>query len=246
MNSGNMTPKHLEWVAEELDEWCGTLRFSLEPSTVTSFYVDLAARDGLRRRAPVPLEGRVLFLDTRSLHAVLMQSVVMLEQKIRHQPLSERTPKRAEQLALVTRLASQVDPEFKPFARRGERTAAAGVVDAIVGFTRISGYLKEEEHSPLVSVESGKSFGGTMELAVFGRVAQRERPPPGHRSTSARVLHVPGRTMGSQGCEPDRLPRAGADERRHRGDARDAGGDSPARRESMDAGYCAANPPDDQ
>ncbi len=170
MNSGNMTPKHLEWVAEELDEWCGTLRFSLEPSTVTSFYVDLAARDGLRRRVPVPLEGRVLFLDTRSLHAVLMQSVVMLEQKIRHQPLSGRTPKRAEQLALVTKLAAQVDPEFKPFARRGERTAAAGVVDAIVGFTKICGYLKEEEHSPLVSVESGKSFGGTLELAVFGRL----------------------------------------------------------------------------
>ncbi len=170
MNSGNMTPKHLEWVAEELDEWCGPLRLSIEPSTVTSFYVDLSAREGLRRRVPTPLEGRVLFLDTRSLHAVLMQSVVMLEQKIRHQPLSGRTPKRAEQLALVTRLASQVDPEFKPFARRGERTAAVGMVDAIVGFARISEYLKEEELSPLAPIETGKSFGGTMELAVFGRM----------------------------------------------------------------------------
>ena len=170
MNAGNLTAKHLEWVAGELDEWCAPLRLALEPSSVTSFYVDLSARDGLKRRTPAPLEGRVLFLDTRPLHSVLLQNVVMIEQKIRAQPLSERTPKRTEQLSLLTKLASQVDPEFKPFARRGERMAAAGTVDAIVGFAKISGYLREEEQAPAVAVESGKSFGGTMELAVFGRM----------------------------------------------------------------------------
>ena len=170
MNAGNMTARHLEWVAGELDEWCAPLRLSLEPSSVTSFYVDLGARDGLKRRTPAPLEGRVLFLDTRPLHSVLLQNVVMIEQKIRAQPLSERTPKRTEQLTLLTKLASQVDPEFKPFARRGERMAAAGTVDAIVGFAKISGYLREEDQAPAAAVESGKSFGGTMELAVFGRM----------------------------------------------------------------------------
>jgi cyclic-di-GMP-binding protein len=170
MNSGNMTARHLEWVAGELDEWCAPLRLSLEPSTVTSFYIDLGAREGLRRRTPAPLEGRVLFLDTRPLHSVLMQNVLMLEQKIKGQPLSERTGKRSEQLGLLTKLASQVDPEFKPFARRGERTAAAGTVDAIVGFAKISGFLREEEQMPVPRMEHGKSFGGTMELAVFGRM----------------------------------------------------------------------------
>ena len=170
MNAGNMTARHLEWVAGELDEWAAPLRLSLEPSSVTSFYVDLASREGLRRRTPQPLEGRVLFLDTRPLHATLMQNVVMIEQKIKAQPLSERTGKRSEQLGLLTKLASQVDPEFKPFARRGERTSAAGTVDAIVGFTKISGFLKEEELAPIPYAEHGKSFGGTMELAVFGRM----------------------------------------------------------------------------
>ncbi len=170
MHAGNMTARHLEWVAGELDDWCGPLRLTLEPSSVTSFYIDLGGREGLRRRAPAPLEGHVLFLDTRPLHAVLRQNVVMLEQKIKAQPLSERTGKRSEQLGLMSKLASQVDPEFKPFARRGERMAAAGTVDAIVGFTKISGYLGEEEHNPVPTVESGKSFGGTMELAVFGRL----------------------------------------------------------------------------
>jgi hypothetical protein len=165
-----MSARHLEWVAGELDEWIAPLRMSVEPSSVTSFFVDLASREGLRRRLPQPLEGRVLFLDTRPLHATLMQNVVMIEQKIKAQPLSERTGKRSEQLGLLTKLASQVDPEFKPFARRGERTAAVGTVDAIVGFGKISGFLREEELAPVPYVEHGKSFGGTMELAVFGRM----------------------------------------------------------------------------
>ncbi len=170
MHAGNMTARHLEWVAGELEEWAAPLRFALEPSTVTSFYVDLGSREGLKRRGLAPLEGRVLFLDTRTLHSILQQNVLMLEQKIKREPLSDRTPRRTEQLGLLTRLASQVDPEFKPFARRGERTAAAGTVDAIVGFARITGYLREEDHTPVPLLEAGKSFGSTMELAVFGRM----------------------------------------------------------------------------
>ena len=174
MHAGNMTPRHLEYVAHELPEWCQPLRLTLEASSVTSFYVDLAGREGLRRRTPAPLEGRVLFLDTRPAHAVLMQHIVVLEQKLKTQPLSERTGKRTEQLSLLAKLASQIDPEFKPFARRGERTAAAGTVDAIVGFQKIAGYLRDEERNPVSHADTGTSFGGTMELAVFGRVLNEQ------------------------------------------------------------------------
>ena len=170
MNAGNITAPHIAWMSSQLNEWCTQLRLSLEPSPGTCFYVDLGSREGLRRRSPAPLEGRVLFLDTRPLHSVLMQNILVLEQKIKGQPKSDRTVKRSEQLALLNKLASQVDPEFKPLARRGERTVAAGTVDAIVGFTKISGYLHEDDQVPIPYTESGKSFGGTMELAVFGRM----------------------------------------------------------------------------
>ncbi len=43
MNAGNLTARHLERVAGELDEWCAPLRLTLEPSSVSSFYVDSAA-----------------------------------------------------------------------------------------------------------------------------------------------------------------------------------------------------------
>jgi cyclic-di-GMP-binding protein len=171
MNAGNLSPRHVQWVADQLAEWCAPLRLNLEAPAVASFYVDLGDRAGLRRRSPQPLEGRVLFLDTRPLHAVLMQNVIMVEQKIRHDPLSERTPRRAEQLNLLTKLAAQVDPEFRPVARRGERQTASGSVDAIVGFAKISGFLRDEEAGPVTDgrVPTG-SYGETLEIATFGRM----------------------------------------------------------------------------
>jgi hypothetical protein len=176
VNSGSLTARHLEWIVQQLEEWCAPLRLTLEPSSVTSFYVDLGGREGLKRRGLAPLEGKVLFLDTRPLHALLKQNILVLEQKIKSQPLSERTAKRGEQLDLLMKLAAQVDPEFKPFPRRGERTSAVGTVDAIVGFAKICAYLREEEREPSPQSDAGNTFGATMDLAVFGRMRnERDR-----------------------------------------------------------------------
>jgi hypothetical protein len=188
MNAGNLSPRHVEWVADQLSEWCAPLRLNIEGSTMTSFYVDLGSRTGLKRRGPQPLEGRVVFLDTRPLHAVLMQNVVMLEQKVRNNPLSDRGPRRAEQLNLLTKLASQVDPEFRPVARRGERTDATGSIDAIVGFAKISGFLRDEEIGSVVDSDgSSRSSGDVLEIATFGRM----------RNENARALDVVRRRLAT-------------------------------------------------
>ncbi len=188
MNSGNLTPRHLEWIAEQLSEWCTPLRLNIESSIVTTFYVDLASRTGLKRRTPQPLEGRVLFLDTRPLHAVLMQNVVMLDQKVRNNPLSDRTPRRADQLNLLSKLASQVDPEFKPLARRGERTSAEGSVDAIIGFAKIAAFLRDDETQPFIEGKrSPSTFGETIEIATFGRM----------RNENARAMEVARRRLAN-------------------------------------------------
>jgi len=188
MNSGNLTPRHLEWIAEQLSEWCTPLRLNIESSIVTTFYVDLASRTGLKRRTPQPLEGRVLFLDTRPLHAVLMQNVVMLDQKVRNNPLSDRTPRRADQLNLLSKLASQVDPEFKPLARRGERTSAEGSVDAIIGFAKIAAFLRDDEMQPFIEGKrSPSTFGETIEIATFGRM----------RNENARAMEMARRRLAN-------------------------------------------------
>ena len=43
-------------------------------------------------------------------------------------------------------------------------------VDAIAGLAKIAGFLREEDRDPNFEAYAGKSFGGTLELAVFGRV----------------------------------------------------------------------------
>ena len=188
MNAGNLSPRHVEWVASQLSEWCASLRLTLEAQTVSSFYVDLADRTGLRRRTPQPLEGRVLFLDTRPLHAVLMQNIVTLEQTIRNDPLSDKASRRAEQLNLLTKLAAQVDPEFRPVIRRGERQSATGRVDAIVGFAKIAAFLNEDETRPAAEVKPRTgSFGETLEIATFGRM----------RNETARVQEFARRRLAS-------------------------------------------------
>ena len=170
LNTGSLAPRQIAAIADQLDEWCESLRLAIEAPPVPAFYVDLASRTGLRRRGPAPLEGRALFLDTRPLHALLREHLAGLEHKVRLDPLSDKTGRRTEQHALYAKLAAQADPEFRPFARRGERAPATGEVDAIIGFGKITGFLREEERMPIPEFEPGHNYGATMELAVFGHM----------------------------------------------------------------------------
>jgi hypothetical protein len=112
----------------------------------------------------------------------------MLDQKVRNNPLSDRTPRRADQLNLLSKLASQVDPEFKPFARRGERTSAEGSVDAIIGFTKISGFFRDDEMTSFIDRKRGPStFGDTIEIATFGRM----------RNETARISEMAQRRLAN-------------------------------------------------
>ena len=168
-NAGNMTPRHIEWVSSQLEDWCRPLRFTLEPQAAATFYVDLASSGGLRRRSIGPLEGRVLFVDARPLHALLLQNRTELEQAIKSEPRSEKTAPQREQLDLFVTLCSRLDPEFKPLARWGERIPASGVVDSIVGFNNIAGFLAEEKTLRATDFDGSRSFASAMDLATFGR-----------------------------------------------------------------------------
>jgi hypothetical protein len=168
-NPGNLTPKEVEWIAAQLDAWCQPLRLTVTPRSATPFYVDLAGSAGLQRRPLKPLEGRVLFVDLRTLHALLLQNRAELEQAIRDEPRSESTSHYRKQFELFNKVASRIDPEYRPLARRGERKTASGPVDAIVGFPAICAYLRQDQTAPLTPGDGSRSFGNTMELAVFGR-----------------------------------------------------------------------------
>jgi hypothetical protein len=166
---GNLTPKQIEWIAAQLGAWCEPLRFTVRPTSATTFYVDVAGTSGLRRRPLAPLEGRVLFVDLQPLHDLLVRNQAGLEQTVRTEKRSGPTSPHREQLELLVKIANRINPEFKPLARRGERKNASGAVDAIVGFAAISAFLRRDDPAGARSIETGRSFGTTMELAIFGR-----------------------------------------------------------------------------
>ncbi len=170
IDTGNLTARQLEHVWSELDGWCASLRLTLEPKTVTSFFVDLASREGMKRRMSGALEGSVLFVDTQPLHAALMHQQLSLEQAIRTRPRSDETTRVSDQLCLLRRFAAKVDPELKFLARHGDRATADGNIDAIIGLTKIAAYLREEDRDPDFQHYAGRTFGGSLELAVFGRI----------------------------------------------------------------------------
>ena len=175
-NPGNMTPRQIEWVATRLEEWCTPLRFTVGATAAGTFYVGLASSTGLRRRSVGALEGRVLFVDARPLHALLLQNRTELEQSLKGEPRNEKSGPQREQLDLLVTLCSRLDPEFKPLARRGDRIPASGAVDAIVGFNNISGFLADEKTMRAAEFNSTRSFANTIDLATFGR--SRVEPDP--------------------------------------------------------------------
>ena len=192
-NPGNLTPKEVQWIAEQLDAWCQPLRLTVTPTSATTFYVDLAGSVGLRRRSLAPLEGRVLFVDLRPLHALLVQNRTELEQAVRNEPRSESNSRHRQQFGLFNKLASRIDPEYRPLARRGERKLVSGPVDAIVGFPSICTHRHGDGTAAIAPTDTGRSFSNAMELAVFGRMRE---PVSGLRAGSGRppTFTAPGGT----------------------------------------------------
>ena len=243
MNAGSLTARQVEFIWGELDDWCAPLRLTLEPSAANAFFVDLAGREGLRRRTPGPLESRVLFLDTRPLHAVMMQHVVTLEQKIKGEPLSNRTPRRSEQLTLFTKLAAQVDPEFKPFARRGERVDDERATSTRSSASRRSPATSRKRRASRFTLadSTGESFDSTMDIAVFGRI----RDEPTRRSEIARrrigAHAAPGGPWEAKDVSQTGIQAGRADPGRQRGHARHARRDPSARPAALDARHHPAD-----
>ena len=166
---GNLTPKEVEWIAAQLDAWCQPLRLTLTPTSATTFYVDLAGSTGLRRRSLAPLEGRVLFVDLQPLHALLLQNRAALEQAVRSEPRSGKTSQYREQLELFVKLASRIDPEFRPLARRGERKPARAPSTPSSASPPSARICARTRTPAIAAADAGRNFGNTMELAVFGR-----------------------------------------------------------------------------
>ena len=167
---GNLAPKQIEWIAAQLEEWCQPLRLTLKPASATTFYVDLAGSAGLQRRSLAPLEGRVLFVDLQPLHA-LMHAEPGRAGGGRAQRAALGQEVAAPGTARSFRQARQSNRSRVQAARppRGTERPSSGAVDAVVGFSNIAAFVRSDMAQSTQETNTGRNFGNTMELAVFGR-----------------------------------------------------------------------------
>ena len=227
---GNLAHRQLEWIAAQLDEWCQPLRLTLKPHSATTFYVDLAGSVGLQRRSLAPLEGRVLFVDLQPLQALLLQNRTVLEEAVRNEPRSGKKSQHREQLELFVKLCSRIDPEFKPLARSGERKAASGEVDAVVGFANIAAFVRSGMAQSPQETNTDRNFGNTMELAVFGRSRSESELRREIRIGTHLQLRELRPAVGTEGYQRVGLSADCADERRGGSDAQHPRGGTPPER----------------
>ena len=113
----------------------------------------------------------MLFVDTQPLHALLHAAAGDARRGRARQAALRRSEARVRRSSRCCRDSPRRSiPSSSRFPRSGERTPAKDNVDAIAGLAKIAGFLREEDRDPNFESYAGKSFGGTLELAVFGRV----------------------------------------------------------------------------
>jgi hypothetical protein len=174
------THRHLEWVAGQL--WNGPRRCA-RPSVVDrdKFYV-ITPRAPTSSVAPQPLEGRVLFLDTRPLRGTDAKRGHARSESTQ-QPALRPQPRPLDQLNLsgVGSTRVQAFPAGRTNEHRGQRRA-------IIGFAKIAGFLRDEEMQPFIDGKrSPSTFGETIEIATFGRM----------RNENARAMEMARRRLAN-------------------------------------------------
>ncbi len=172
MNAGNMTARHLEWVAGELDEWCA------HAAPVARAVVgDVVLRRPRRARGTAPPHARA----ARGPRAVPRHASAALGADAERRDAGAEDPRRSR--CRTGRRSAASSWGSSPSSRRRStrnssrsRAAASGWRPPAPSMRssaspRSRAILREEEHDPdPARWRPGKSFGGTMELAVFGRM----------------------------------------------------------------------------
>ena len=203
----------------QLDEWCQPLRLTLEPSSATSFYVDLGRQHGIaaplaRRRSRAACCSSTCSRCTRCCSRIAPCSSRRCETSRRSEQDSRST---ASSSSSSSSSPARIDPEFRPLARRGERKPASGAVRrAIVGFANISAFVRVGQSAmPTLATQRRPQLRQHDGARRVRALAQRDRARSASiaRRTS-RAFARAGRAVGDEGHQRIRIPPARADERR--------------------------------
>ncbi|HET7262302.1 MAG TPA: hypothetical protein VFK60_10850 [Casimicrobiaceae bacterium] len=136
LNSGNLSPANFDWVAAQFRVWSRRLELLAIPKSMEGFFVDVAGREGLRRRTGQDSGAMLRYLDTTPVAEQLEVTLAALRNAdaTEQGPMSEQGAKRA---AILEKARAAIAPNLNVDLRRDPRISCVQEARVRIGVARV-------------------------------------------------------------------------------------------------------------
>lgn len=136
LNSGNLSPANFDWVAAQFRAWSRRLELLAIPKSMEGFFVDVAGREGLRRRTGQDSGAMLRYLDTTPVAEQLEVTLAALRNAdaTEQGPMSEQGAKRA---AILEKARAAIAPNLNVDLRRDPRISCVQEARVRIGVARV-------------------------------------------------------------------------------------------------------------
>jgi hypothetical protein len=187
LNTGNLAPSDIDWASAQLRAWSRKLELETMPASTEGFYVDLASKRGLVRRAGGESGTMIRFLDTTPLADQLERSLRALRDADPGEPGSTASMVNLQRISILEKLRPVVAPNLHGDLRRAPRSPVAVVAKVRVGLARICVELKPKEAAePANDSDAGSEHIEVYAVADSPR-ARRGGPSDEHDSLALSI-----------------------------------------------------------
>jgi hypothetical protein len=188
LNMGSLSPAEIDWASAQVRAWSRKLRFEAVPRSSEGFFVDLASRHGLVRRAGNESGPTLHFLDTTPLADQLERAIHALREADIGEP-GEAGVVNQQRIRILERVRPVVAPNLHGDLRRSPRTPVTVAAKVRVGLARIC-----VELTPKAIVEpANDAYAGNQQievLAVSDRPRVRRHVPDEQDSLTASITPI--------------------------------------------------------
>jgi len=136
LNTGNLSPSQLDWAGSQLRAWSRKLVLDAVPRSPEGFYVDLAGKAGLVRRAGTDAGSMLRYLDTTPLAESLERAVHALR-SAEATDLGPAAPINQQRIAILEKVRPAVAPNVNTELRKDPRISCAVSARVRIGLARI-------------------------------------------------------------------------------------------------------------
>jgi hypothetical protein len=136
LNSGNLSPANFDWVAAQFRVWSRRLELLAIPKSMEGFFVDVAGREGLRRRTGQDSGAMLRYLDTTPVaeHLEVTLAALRNADATEQGPMSEQGAKRA---AILEKARAAIAPNLNVDLRRDPRISCVQEARVRIGVARV-------------------------------------------------------------------------------------------------------------